>query len=135
MPLAHRRRLQAAPRRNIDDFVERVDMSHWKDKTVSVIKQALADRGAKTTGKKDELIERLVGYEENDDFKGPRVVLPEADPMPEFPPTAFFSPLTSVQHPILTSPCATYMMKGLISSGLSGNTTTSRSQSTITRYA
>ena len=46
-------------------------MSHWKDKTVTVIKQALADRGAKTTGKKEELIERLVGYEENDDFKGP----------------------------------------------------------------
>ena len=70
-------------------------MSHWKDKTVPVIKQALADRGAKTTGKKEELISRLVAYEENDNFQGPTIILPESDDMPEFPPTAFFRTLTA----------------------------------------
>ena len=70
-------------------------MSHWKDKTVPVIRQALADRGAKTTGKKEELINRLVAYEENDNFQGPAIILPEVDAMPEFPPTAFFRTLTT----------------------------------------
>ena len=70
-------------------------MAHWRGKSVPDIKKALAERGAKTTGKKEELIERLVAYEENDDFRGPAITLPEADPMPEFPPIAFFRTLTT----------------------------------------
>lgn len=69
-------------------------MTDWGKKRVAELKQALRDRGGKTTGKKRELVERLQGYERNDDFRAPAVVIPAADPMPGFPPLASFHSLT-----------------------------------------
>jgi hypothetical protein len=64
-----------------------VDYSTW---TVKLLKHALSERGAKTTGRKAELIERLQAYDCNEDFRGTIVIqLPEVIPMPEWPKTSF----------------------------------------------
>ena len=64
---------------------------HWK---VDRLKQELRERGAKLTGKKAELIDRLESYDRNDNFRGEEIVLPEANPMPDFPPLSSFRSLT-----------------------------------------
>ena len=52
----------------------------------------LAKRGAKTTGRKAELVERLDSYERNENFaSGYSVFLPEDNPMPDWPASGFHS--------------------------------------------
>jgi hypothetical protein len=64
-----------------------VDYSTW---TVKLLKQALSERGAKTTGRKAELIERLQAFDRNYNFRGTIVIqLPEVIPMPEWPKISF----------------------------------------------
>jgi hypothetical protein len=46
----------------------------YSKKTVKELKQALSERGAKTTGRKCELIERIEAYDRNDDFCGTTVI-------------------------------------------------------------
>ena len=73
------------------------DPSEWK---VDRLKQELRDRGAKTTGRKADLFERLMSYRRNDNFAaGPAIDLPPPSPMPEFPPTASFQSLTASDRP------------------------------------
>ena len=70
------------------------DPSKWK---IPRIKQELRDRGAKLTGRKADLLERLYAYRRNDNFEaGPTIAidLPPSQ-MPEFPATTSFHSLTS----------------------------------------
>jgi hypothetical protein len=63
--------------------------------TIPQLKQECRDKGARTTGRKAELIDRLDAYDRNDDFRGScPVVLPESLPMPEFPEMAQFQTVT-----------------------------------------
>ena len=66
----------------------------WSKYNVPDLKKALIERGAKTSGKKADLIKRLEDYERNSNFAGPSIILPEANPMPNFPPLASFHTLT-----------------------------------------
>lgn len=68
------------------------DPGKWK---VERLKRELALRGAKVSGRKHELVERLLSYQRNDNFQGEVIAVPDADPMPEFPPTTSFTTLTS----------------------------------------
>jgi hypothetical protein len=63
--------------------------------TVTLLKKELAARGAKLTGRKSELIDRLGAYDRNDDFRGAAVIQPESLPMPNFPKMAAFRTLTA----------------------------------------
>jgi hypothetical protein len=63
--------------------------------TVTVLKKELAARGAKLSGRKAELIDRLEAYDRNDDFRGAAVIQPESHPMPNFPEMAAFRTLTA----------------------------------------
>ncbi|XP_078331975.1 uncharacterized protein LOC144625336 isoform X3 [Crassostrea virginica] len=47
--------------------------------SVDQLKKELGRRGAATTGRKTDLIERLEAYERNQDFRGPIIVLPPED--------------------------------------------------------
>ena len=78
------------------------DPSDWK---VEELKKELRERGAKVTGRKEELYERLLGYRRNDNFSaGPTIPLPSAV-MPDFPPTASFQSMTSSQsHRVAVPP-------------------------------
>ena len=61
----------------------------------------LAKRGAKTTGRKAELVERLDSYERNENFSSSySVFLPEDNPMPDWP-TSGFNSLTLENQDIL----------------------------------
>ncbi len=65
------------------------EKSSW---TVNKLKIELSKRGAKTTGRKSELLERLESYERNENFSsGLNLCMPEADPMPEWPLLGFHS--------------------------------------------
>ena len=68
-----------------------MDRIKW---TVKDYQRALASRGAKVSGRKQELIERLAAYERNDDFGFQPVAL-EADPLPHFPDITKFRTLTN----------------------------------------
>ena len=71
----------------------KMDRSRWK---VKDYQRELAARGAKVTGRKKELIQRLEDYERNDNFGAVPLVLGE-DPLPEFPDISKFKTLT-VSH-------------------------------------
>ena len=52
----------------------------------------LSKRGAKTTGRKAELVERLESYERNENFSSINTVfIPEDNPMPDWPTSGFHS--------------------------------------------
>jgi hypothetical protein len=72
------------------------EKSSW---TVNKLKIELSKLGAKTTGRKSELVERLESYERNQNFSsGLNVCLPESDPMPEWPSSGFHSLTQSDQE-------------------------------------
>jgi hypothetical protein len=76
-----------------------VDYSKW---TVKQLKTSLSERGAKTTGRKAELIERLDAYDRNDDFRGSVVIqIPDMVPMPDFPIISAFRTITEADQQIL----------------------------------
>jgi hypothetical protein len=70
------------------------EKSSW---TVNKLKIELSKRGAKTTGRKSELVERLESYERNQNFSSD-LCLPESDPMPEWPMSGFHSVTQSDQE-------------------------------------
>ena len=93
------------------------DPSQWK---VTRLKEELRDRGAKLTGRKDELLERLLAYRRNDNFQaGPSISLPPSQ-MPKFPPTSSFHSLTSSESdraavpPITKSHVQQFLSKYLV---------------------
>lgn len=61
------------------------------DLSLAQLKLELARRGARTTGRKADLVERLRAYERNEDFSGRSQSLFVADdvPMPDWPQTIF----------------------------------------------
>ena len=67
-----------------------MDRSKW---TVKDYQRALASRGAKVSGRKKELIDRLEAYERNDNF-GCQVIISNEDPLPHFPDITKFRTLT-----------------------------------------
>jgi hypothetical protein len=70
--------------------------------TLVELRRECRDRGARTTGRKAELLERLESYDRNDDFRGfGQVVLPETDPMPEWPSMSSFCTITKVHREIM----------------------------------
>jgi len=74
------------------------DYSVW---TVDKLKVELARRGAKTTGRKAELIQRLEDYERNQDFQAASVSTPAESPMPYWPDANLFRSLTPAHQPLL----------------------------------
>lgn len=68
------------------------DYSTWK---VVEIQQELKKRGAKNiTGRKKDLIDRLVAYDRNNNFKTASAAkIPDEDPMPDFPDISLFRSL------------------------------------------
>ena len=66
-----------------------MDRSKWK---VIDYQRALASRGAKISGRKKELEERLAAYERNDNF-GYQVIVAANDPLPNFPDISNFRTL------------------------------------------
>ena len=63
--------------------------------TCNRLKEELSRRGAKTTGTKSALVERLRAYDRNQDFStSSNVILPESLPMPEWPDSVVFRTLT-----------------------------------------
>ncbi|XP_050388704.1 uncharacterized protein LOC126807882 [Patella vulgata] len=56
--------------------------------TVGKLKDELAKRGARTTGRKEALIERLDAYDKNDNFRNPVIHLPEYT-IPQWPSSGF----------------------------------------------
>ena len=66
------------------------DKSRWK---VKDYQKALAARGAKVSGRKKELVERLEAYERNDNFGAAPVLLGD-DPLPDFPDISKFRTIT-----------------------------------------
>ena len=63
------------------------DRSKWKIKDYQ---RELAARGAKVSGRKKELAERLEAYERNDNFGFEPVIPREVDPLPHFPDISKF---------------------------------------------
>ena len=73
-------------------------MSDYGKLTVAQLKVELERRGAKVTGRKKELVERLEAYEKNCNFQSKSVVeLPSLNPMPIWP-NGTFSSLTQMHH-------------------------------------
>lgn len=65
--------------------------AEWGKMRVDQLKIELMKIGAKTTGRKSELIERLGDYHRNSNFKGPSISLPGQEPMPNWPVSGFKS--------------------------------------------
>ena len=64
-----------------------MDRSRW---TVKDYQRALASRGAKVSGRKKELIDRLEAYERNDNFGAQPIISEAQDPLPNFPSISEF---------------------------------------------
>lgn len=62
--------------------------------TVVQLKRELANRGAKTSGRKKDLADRLECYVKNRNFQNASITLPVAQTMPAFPDTALFTSIT-----------------------------------------
>ena len=69
--------------------------NNFSELTVEKLKYELLRRGAKTTGRKAELIERLEAYERNQDFCSTVILTPEENQMPAWPDKCFFHSITS----------------------------------------
>lgn len=73
------------------------DRSSW---TVAQLRKELAARGARVSGRKSELVQRLDDYDRNQDFAGPSVPIPDISPMPIWPKGTFKS-LTEADRELL----------------------------------
>ena len=83
-----------------------MDRSRWK---VIDYQRALAARGAKVTGRKKELIERLEAYERNDNFGASPVVPEGGDPLPHFPEMSNFRSLTTSDREAVPKICHSHV--------------------------
>jgi hypothetical protein len=72
--------------------------SKW---TVNLLKVELSKRGARVTGRKHELIERLEAYDRNDDFCANTLEITEATPMPSWPVITEFRTITMADRDLL----------------------------------
>ena len=69
--------------------------SKWK---VIHYQRALAARGAKVSGRKKDLVERLESYERNDNFGATPIIDDSRDPLPNFPDISKFRTLVASQQ-------------------------------------
>ena len=63
----------------------------WRRKTVLQLKVELVQRGATTRGKKEDLIQRLIVFDQNNNFQNDPINIPDAIPMPNWPRQGFKS--------------------------------------------
>jgi len=77
---------------------------------IAQLKIELEKRGAKVTGRKKELIERLESYEKNANFSGPSINfnLPDIISMPTWPMSGFAS-LTSLSRENIPKICKAHI--------------------------
>lgn len=71
--------------------------------TVNELKKELSRRGAKTTGRKAELVARLEAYDRNDNFRTNDVQRPAEIPMPDWPQAGQFRTITKDHRHLLPS--------------------------------
>lgn len=67
------------------------NFSTW---TIGQLKVELRKVGARLTGKKAELVERLQDYKRNNNFADADLEIPEPNPMPDWPEPSLFHSLT-----------------------------------------
>jgi hypothetical protein len=72
--------------------------SKW---TVVLLKVELSKRGARITGRKHELIERLEAYDRNDDFSANTLQITDTMPMPSWPAITEFHTITTSDRDLL----------------------------------
>ena len=48
----------------------------WRKQTVVALKKALQERGAKVSGRKEDLVNRVMDWDRNSNFKGPDISWP-----------------------------------------------------------
>jgi hypothetical protein len=72
--------------------------SKW---TVVLLKVELSKRGARTTGRKHELIERLEAYDRDDDFCANTLQITDTTPMPSWPAITEFCTITTSDRDLL----------------------------------
>jgi hypothetical protein len=65
--------------------------SNYGKMTIAQLKNELERRGAKVTGRKKELIERLESYDKHSNFSGPSFELPDSVSLPDWPVSGFTS--------------------------------------------
>jgi hypothetical protein len=67
--------------------------------TLPQIRQECRERGARTTGRKADLVGRLEAHDRNDDFRGSvSIDVPTADPIPHWPDMALFKTVTPLDE-------------------------------------
>lgn len=66
--------------------------------TVMQLKVELVKRGATTKGKKEDLIKRLVAFDQNNNFQSDPILTPDEIPMPSWPTCGFKSLTESGRH-------------------------------------
>ena len=71
--------------------------------SVNELKKELSRRGAKTTGRKAELVARLEAYDRNDNFRSNDVQRPAEVPMPAWPEASQFRSITENHRHLLPS--------------------------------
>ncbi|CAB4054702.1 MKL [Lepeophtheirus salmonis] len=59
-----------------------MDSSNYSSWTLLPLRKELNKQSARKSGRKSDLIERLVSYQRNADFRGPVVQIPDMVPMP-----------------------------------------------------
>ena len=60
-----------------------------RKKTVVQLKVELVQRGASTRGKKEDLIQRIISFDANNNFQNQPIIIPDACPMPDWPNQGF----------------------------------------------
>ena len=69
--------------------------------SVIQLKKELSIRGAKTSGRKAELVARLEAYERNDNFRTNDILGPAENPMPTWPDISEFRTVTEGHRDVL----------------------------------
>ena len=57
----------------------------WRKKTVVQLKAELVKRGGTTRGKKEDLIKRIIAFDNNNNFQSDPILIPDDTPMPQWP--------------------------------------------------
>jgi len=86
---------------SLKDSAHLTQMGQFAHLTVQKLKLELSKRGAKTGGRKAELIERLEAYDRNQNFQSFEVQLPSESPMPNWPDVHLFRSVTANHRDIM----------------------------------
>jgi hypothetical protein len=86
---------------SLKDTAHRTQMGQFAHLTVQKLKLELSKRGAKTGGRKAELIECLEAYDRNQNFQSFEVQLPSESPMPNWPDVHLFRSVTATHRDIM----------------------------------